>query len=162
MTAPDSASAWSIRQLRPDDATLFDGLLDLFAAAFDETDIPPAKRPSAAYRRALLDRPGIVVLVAASGDEVIGGLVAHELPMIVQAGSELYIYDLAVAEPFRRRGIATALIAAAAAVARDRGASAMFVQTEADNAAAAALYSRISHAEPVLQFDLPLRSASRA
>jgi aminoglycoside 3-N-acetyltransferase I len=38
----------------------------------------------------------------------VGGLIAYELEKFERARSELYIYDLAVAEDHRRRGVATA------------------------------------------------------
>jgi ribosomal protein S18 acetylase RimI-like enzyme len=62
-------------------------------------------------------------LVALDGDEVIGGLVAYELPKLEQARHEIYIYDLAVAAAHRRRArVATALIGWLQQVAASRGA----------------------------------------
>ena len=44
------------------------------------------------------------------GNEVIGGLAAYELDKFEQDRREIYIYDLAVSEQYRRRRIATSLI----------------------------------------------------
>ena len=41
---------------------------------------------------------------------MVGALAAYELLKFEAERSEIYIYDLAVLEEFRRRGIATALI----------------------------------------------------
>lgn len=53
---------------------------------------------------------------------VVGGLAAYVLPMFEQERSEVYIYDLAVDDAYRRRGIATALIRGLQRVAAERGA----------------------------------------
>jgi aminoglycoside 3-N-acetyltransferase I len=43
---------------------------------------------------------------------VIGGLTAYILPSLYYPGSEAYLYDLAVAAPWKRQGIGTALLKA--------------------------------------------------
>jgi ribosomal protein S18 acetylase RimI-like enzyme len=55
-------------------------------------------------------------------------------------GTEMFLYELAVDEPFRRRGIGRALAAALAGLARQRGCYGMFVLTDHDNLAAQATY----------------------
>lgn len=57
-------------------------------------------------------------------------------------GTELFLYELAVAENARGRGVATELINALADLGRQRGCYAMWVVTEQDNAAANAAYLR--------------------
>lgn len=57
-------------------------------------------------------------------------------------GTELFLYELAVAERARGRGVATQLITALAELGRQRGCYAMWVVTENDNAAANATYRR--------------------
>lgn len=57
----------------------------------------------------LLSDPNFVATAALSGSTVVGGLAAYVLPKFEQARSELYIYDLAVAEAHRRQGVATAM-----------------------------------------------------
>lgn len=42
--------------------------------------------------------------------KVVGGLVAYELEKFEQDRREIYIYDLAVLESHRRKGVATRLI----------------------------------------------------
>jgi ribosomal protein S18 acetylase RimI-like enzyme len=55
-------------------------------------------------------------------------------------GREMFLYELGVAEPYRRRGTARALIEALAALARDRGCYGMWVGVDRDNAPALAAY----------------------
>jgi ribosomal protein S18 acetylase RimI-like enzyme len=55
-------------------------------------------------------------------------------------GNALYIDALATAEPFRRRGVATALLEAAAEEARRRGLTAVALDTAERNTSAQALY----------------------
>lgn len=71
-----------------------------------------------------------------------------------QERSEIYIYDLAVAAAHRRRGIATQLIRKLQTIAKARGATVVFVQAEAGNAPAVALYNKLGKREDVYHFDL--------
>jgi ribosomal protein S18 acetylase RimI-like enzyme len=72
------------------------------------------------------------------------------------ARSEIYIYDLAVAESHRREGLATALIEELRRIAAARGAYVMFVQADLDDAPAIALYTKLGRREDVLHFDIPV------
>jgi ribosomal protein S18 acetylase RimI-like enzyme len=55
-------------------------------------------------------------------------------------GTEMFLYELSVGEPFRRQGVGRALVEALATLARQRGSYGMWVLTEADNDAALATY----------------------
>jgi ribosomal protein S18 acetylase RimI-like enzyme len=55
-------------------------------------------------------------------------------------GTELFLYELAVAEEFRRRGHGKALVKALAALGRDIGCYGMWVATDRENIAALATY----------------------
>jgi ribosomal protein S18 acetylase RimI-like enzyme len=55
-------------------------------------------------------------------------------------GTEMFLYELAVDEPFRRRGIGRALVEELAALARAAGCYGMWVLTDHDNEAALATY----------------------
>ena len=85
---------------------------------------------------------------------MVGGLAAYVLDKFEQERSEVYIYDLAVAEPHRRSGIATALIEALKPIAAERGAYVIFVQADPVDAPAVALYSKLGQREDVLHFDI--------
>jgi len=143
-----------IQRLTPADLSLMDGMLDLFAAAFEDPDNYVGSRPDPAYQRALLADPGFVALVACDGGAVVGSLVAYELRKFEQPRSELYIYDLAVAATHRRRGIATALIEALRAHARERGAWVVYVQADHGDEPAVALYTKLGSRQDVMHFDI--------
>ena len=57
-------------------------------------------------------------------------------------GAEMFLYELGVDEPFRRRGVWTALVSALSRLARERGCYGMWVLTDNGNRAALATYAR--------------------
>jgi aminoglycoside 3-N-acetyltransferase I len=146
----------TITQLTPDDLPLMRTLNALFAEAFDDPASYSAKPPSDAYLQAQLGKQHVIVLTASIGDTVAGGLVAYELDKLEQARSEVYIYDLAVAENFRRRGVATALIRRLQDIAAERGAWVVYVQADYGDEPAIALYSGLGEREEVMHFDIPV------
>ncbi len=95
-----------------------------------------------------------------SGNEVTGGIAAYELVKFEQERSEIYIYDLAVAEKHRRTGIATALIQELRKIAAVRGAYVIFVQADSnvEDEPAIALYTKLGVREDVLHFDISVES----
>ena len=144
-----------IRRLAPGDDALYDGMLDLFGAAFGESETYGAARPGRDWRRRLLSADHFVALVALDGETVAGALAGYELAKFEQERSEFYIYDLAVAEACRRRGIATALIRAFGRIAAERGGWVVFVQADPEDGPAVALYESLGTREEVLHFDIP-------
>ena len=86
----------------------------------------------------------------------VGGIAAYVLPKFEQARSEIYIYDLAVHEARRRRGIATALITELKRIAIERGAYVIYVQADYGDDAAIALYTKLGTREDVMHFDISL------
>jgi aminoglycoside 3-N-acetyltransferase I len=89
---------------------------------------------------ALLADPRTMMLVAFDGERPVGLVLAHELPRRHGERSKLFVYEVDVAESHQRRGIASALLARLAELARERGICAGFVFTDEDNVAANALY----------------------
>ena len=87
---------------------------------------------------------------------LLSGLAAYELRKFEQKRSEIYIYDLAVAAAHRRQGIATALIQEVKRIAARRNAYVVFVQADAGNEPAIALYTKLGVPEDVLHFDIAL------
>src|SRR3546814_18782268 len=83
----------------------------LYADAFEDAETYRHDRPGDAWLERQLDKDAIILLVAEAEGRVVGGITAYELPKLERACSEIYLYDLAVDEAYRRRGIATALIA---------------------------------------------------
>ena len=145
-----------IERLRPGDHDRFGDLMTLFGEAFDEMDTYTEERPGAAYVDDLLANDSLIMLVAMDRADVVGGLAAYELRKFERERSEIYVYDLAVAAGFRRRGIATALLERAGEIGSARGAWTVFVQADREDTPAVSLYSRLGNAEDVLHFDLIL------
>jgi aminoglycoside 3-N-acetyltransferase I len=85
-------------------------------------------------------------------DGVIGGLAAYVLKKFEQKRSEVYIYDLAVTEKHRRRGVATELIGQLKNIAKARGAYVIYVQADLGDEPAIALYTKLGIREDVLHF----------
>lgn len=135
-------------------------MLGMFGAAFDDIAAYNASQPSDRYLERLLASDTFVAVAAMDGPRVIGGLVAYVLPKFEQARSELYIYDLAVAEPHRRRGVATAMIDELKALAVKRGIYVIFVQADIGDAPAIALYGKLGTREEVLHFDIAPRDSA--
>ena len=151
----------TIRTLGPADVPALEGMLAMFGAAFGEPDTYGSARPRAAYLEQLLASPFFIAIAALKDDAVVGGLAAYVLPKFEQERSEVYIYDLAVAEPHRRRGIATALIRELQGVAAERGAWVIYVQADHGDDPAIALYAGLGTREDVLHFDIPVPAAPR-
>lgn len=130
--------------------------LRVFADSFEEEENFFSAPPGDAYLRRLLSDGRFVLIAAKSDGKVVGALSAYELMKYEQERSEFYIYDLAVAEPFRRRGIARSLIEALKPIARDAGAWVIFVQADRKDEPAVALYRSLGVEEQPLHFDLAL------
>ncbi len=149
-----SSAAFRIHRLSAEYLPMMHALLTTFGEAFDELETYGSARPGEAYLRRLLGSDTFIALVALKEDEVVGGLAAYELPKFEQQRSELYIYDLAVAQAHRRQGIATALILTLRELAAECGAYVVFVQADQGDAPAIALYSKLGRREEVLHFDI--------
>jgi|SRR5699024_107512 len=144
----------SIRQLNVSDIASMRAMLAVLGKAFEQIDIYTEKPPRSSYLASLLDSKNFIALAAFDGDDVIGGLVAYVLQKFEQERSEVYIYDLAVAEDHRRLGVATRLIEAIKAIASRRGAYVVFVQADYGDDPAIALYTKLGTREDVLHFDI--------
>lgn len=145
---------FEVLRLTPEDLGVMRDLNALFGAAFDDVEAYGAAPPDDAWLTALLAKPHVIALVARTGDAVVGGLVAYELDKFEQARREVYIYDLAVAEPHRRQGVATALIERLQDIAAVRGAWVVYVQADYGDDPAIALYEKLGTREDVMHFDI--------
>lgn len=146
--------AFSVYRLTSADIGLLRALNAVFGKAFGDSETYGAAPPTDAYLTALLAREHVIALVALAAGDVVGGLVAYELDKFERAQREIYIYDLAVAEAHRRRGIAAALIARLRNIAAERRAEVIFVQADYGDDAAIALYEKLGTCEKVLHFDI--------
>ena len=149
--APDS---FTIQVLRSDDVALMQSMSAMFGQAFSEPETYGGAPPSEAYLRRLLGGDSFIAVAAVQGGEVIGGLAAYELCKFERERSEIYIYDLAVAAPYRRQGIATALIQQLKVTAAARGAYVIYVQADLEDSPAIELYTKLGTREDVLHFDI--------
>lgn len=149
--------SFSILHLTAGDTETFRDLLAMFGEVFEEKETYCGAQPDSAYLKDLLGSETFIALAALEGDRVIGGLAAYVLKKFEQARSEIYIYDLAVTEDRRRRGVATALIEDLKRIAAARGAYVIFVQADLVDPPAIALYSKLGTREDVLHFDIEVR-----
>jgi ribosomal protein S18 acetylase RimI-like enzyme len=125
-----------IRRLGPGDDALVLGAAELFDA-----------HPTAEWTARFLAAPGHHVLVALDGARAVGFVTGVETTH-PDKGTEMFLYELAVHEDHRRRGIGRRLVEALAELARERGCHGMWVGTEPDNAAAIATYRAAGAAPP--------------
>ncbi|MGH6819457.1 MAG: GNAT family N-acetyltransferase, partial [Methylocella sp.] len=79
---------------------------------------------------------------------------AYELEKFEQDRREIYIYDLAVLESHRRKGVATRLIEELKRLAKERDAYVIFVQADKTDAVAIRLYESLGTKEDVYHFDI--------
>lgn len=152
-----NAASFIVQVIRTDDPALMYRLLQMFAEAFEDEATYGRERPGEPYLRHLPQKDHFIALAALEGERVVGGLTAYELQKFEQERSEIYIYDLAVTESHRRRGVATALIAALKRIAAERGAYVIFVQADLGDEPAIALYTKLGAREDVLHFDIAVR-----
>ena len=114
-------------------------LLDAFNREYDEPT--PGPEPLAQRLADLLAGGDTVLLVAEPGPE--GLAVLRFRPALWSAGLECYLAELYVTPERRGNGVGRALLEAAIAVARARGADHMDLGTSEDDVAARALYERL-------------------
>jgi aminoglycoside 3-N-acetyltransferase I len=151
MTPP---AAYTYRQLAGADVPLLKDPLRVFGEAFGEVTTYQHSVPSEDYLRRLLGKPHFIAVVAMRGGEVVGGLAAYELDKFEQDRREIYIYDLAVAEAHRRKGVATGLIGELVRIASQRDVYVIFVQADLVDGPAIALYESLGTKETAHHFDI--------
>ena len=96
---------FSSAALTPGQAETLAAMSTMFGEAFGEPETYCGKRPSRAWLERLLARPDFIALAARDGAKVVGGLVAYVLDKFERERSEVYIYDLAVAEKTVEGGV---------------------------------------------------------
>ena len=149
-----SVEGVEIRRLMTGDLSLFRNLNAMFGREFADPKSFGSRPPDDSWLERLLALDHVYPLVAITGAEVVGGLVAYALDKFEQARREMYIYDLAVDERHRRRGIATALIGHLRELAAQDQAYVIFVQADYGDDPAIALYDKLGTREEVLHFDI--------
>jgi aminoglycoside 3-N-acetyltransferase I len=150
---------YNLHLIGQEDLSMMEALLNTFGEVFNEMETYTGNRPSSDYMWQLLGSGYFIALAALKDEQVVGGLAAYELRKFEQERSEIYIYDLAVSEAHRRKGVATALIQKLKNLAVDRGAHLIFVQADTgpEDEAAMALYAKHGNGENILHFDIPVQ-----
>jgi len=106
-------------------------------------DAPPTEPSTSLF----LVRPGHHLLLASVDGADVGFVTGVETTH-PDKGTEMFLYELSVAEPFRRRGVGRALVSALADLAAELGCYGMWVGTDHDNVAALATYRSAGAAAP--------------
>jgi aminoglycoside 3-N-acetyltransferase I len=137
----------SIR-LKAGDREMARGLFGLMAEIFEED----RGALSDAYIDGLLAREDFWAIAALDGEQIVGGITAHTLPMTRTESSEVFIYDIAIRGNYRRKGVGRQLVAELRAGAAAMGIGDAFVA--ADNADVEALdfYRALGGAESDVTF----------
>lgn len=151
-----TADSYTFRRLTPSDLPLLRAMNVMFGQAFGEVEEYTASPPGDDYLRSLLASDTFIALAALEKGEVVGGLVAYEMKKFEQERSEIYVYDLAVDEAHRRRGIATSLLVETRRIAAERGAWVVMIQADHDDEPAVALYTKLGVREDAAHFDIPV------
>jgi aminoglycoside 3-N-acetyltransferase I len=146
--------SYSIHRLGAGDAALMAEMNAMFGAEFGDPASYGEAPPGGDYLSQILARDHVIALAAIRESAVVGGLVAYGLDKLEQRRREIYLYDLAVVEAHRRRGIARALITELRHIAYETGSWAVFVQADYGDDPAIALYQGLGMREAVLHFDL--------
>lgn len=129
-------------------------MLRLFGEVFEEPETYQGAVPSDEYLGSLINSDTFIPLAAIADGKVIGGLAAYVLRKFELQRSEIYIYDLAVDEKYRRRGVATGLINRLREIAREIGSWVIFVQADPGDDPAIRLYESLGTREDVHHFDI--------
>ncbi len=114
----------------------------MMAAVFaeDAEDAEDAEPLSDHYLACLLERESFWALAAFVGEDVVGGITAHTLPMTRSQSSEVFIYDLAVRADYQRQGIGSRLVSELVAAAAAAGISVAFVPADNEDTHALDFY----------------------
>ena len=144
-----------VSRLGTEDLELMQAANRLFAEVFGEEGYrgPPAGPD---HLGKLLADDKFIALTAQVDENMAGALAAYELVKFEAERSEIYIYDLAVREEYRRQGVAAALIEAMKPIAAEKGAWVIYVQADPADAPAVALYDKLGLREEVYHFDINL------
>lgn len=97
-------------------------------------------RASFASLSTFLSNPLNFLFVALDGDAPAGFVLAHQLQRLDTESAKMFLYEIDVAENYRRRGIASALIAQLDRICRGGSFINMFVLTNESNIPATNLY----------------------
>ncbi len=98
------------------------------------------KQLSDGYLDRLLSREDFWAIAAFEGDDLIGGITAHMLPMTRTDSLEVFIYDIAVRDDQQRKGVGRHLVTALREAAGALGIQEVFVAADNNDAHAIDFY----------------------
>jgi aminoglycoside 3-N-acetyltransferase I len=124
------------RRLTFSDRELAKGLFAMMGEVFAEK----CELLGDGYLDRLLAREDFWAIAAFVGDDIVGGITAHTLPMTRTESSEIFIYDIAVRPDQQRRGVGRRLITALRENAEAAGIKDMFVPADNDDVHALDFY----------------------
>ena len=126
--------SFEIRQLGPTDHAVFNNLHeDVFDHALRATSLAR-----------FLEDPRHVIFVALADNQVVGMCSGVEY-FHPDSPSQMFLNEIGVAEPYRRKGLGRQLAAALLTEAGKRGCASMWLGTETDNIAAQKLYESVDN-----------------
>lgn len=128
-----------IKQLSSSDLSDFIALLRIFEVEFEWVNY---KIPANDYLQQLLSSDNFLVFVVKSEGKLVGGLSAHILPSYEVDKSAAYIYDVAIAKAYQRKGFGAFLLAHFKDYCKQRGFFEMFVQADAADTHAINFYKK--------------------
>jgi len=138
-----------LKRLQAGDQEQAAALFALMAEVFGEV----AEPLSAAYLDQLLNRETFWAIGAFEGEQILGGVTAHTLPMTRNETAEIFIYDLAVDPAFQRQGIGRQLIVELRIQAAAVGIDVLFVPADNEDLEALDFYRALgAQASPVTFF----------
>lgn len=132
-------------RLGPGDERVAHQLFVTMASVFEEAAGEPIRH---AYVARLLGSDSFWAIAAFDGQEMVGGLTAHTLPLTRAESSEIFIYDIAVRAEHRRRGVGRRLVEHLRREAAAVGIHDVFVPADDDDDAHALEFYRALGGDP--------------
>lgn len=117
----------TIKKIEAKDTVLFQQQIRLFEDVFAMKNF---KMPSAEHLQSLLQNPLFITFAALYENKVVGGLTAYVLNQYYSERPLAYLFDLAVANEYQRKGIGRQLITSLNSYCRSLGFEEVFVQAD--------------------------------
>jgi len=133
--------SYQIEILQPQDIHSFRDLIKVFQEVFD---MEYRDTPSESYLKTLLQKDDFLVLVATSGDKIVGGLTVYILNSYYTTRRTAYIYDVGVSVEHQRKGIGRLLLSALIKHCNERNFECAYVEAESTDHEALAFYRSTS------------------
>lgn len=139
----------AVRRLSAGEQAVAKDLFAMMAAVFEEESAPL----SPGYLDDLLSRDGFWALAAFIGEDLVGGLTAHALPLTRIEAHEIFIFDIAVRPDAQRKGVGRRLVETLRAEALQAGIEVIFVPADDEDTHALDFYRALGgEAAPVTIF----------